>query len=98
MWAANGLVPSGSGTTLPQDVAKARIGDLGPRKRSDPPPKTLALTQKTVVIQRWVGRRPIMAGRSPGGAHAAWPPGLLHARPEPFNPSWRNLAKIQLRL
>ncbi|KAK0719974.1 hypothetical protein B0H67DRAFT_172328 [Lasiosphaeris hirsuta] len=45
---------NGSGTILLHDVAKARIGDLGPRKRSDPPPEALALTQKTVVTQRWV--------------------------------------------
>ena len=54
------------------DVAKARLGDLTPRKRRDPPPRLLALTQKTVVTQRRVGGRPIMESRS-----SPWRPCLL---------------------
>lgn len=37
------------------DVAKARLGDLGPGKGAIRPPKRLSVRAKTVVTQRRVG-------------------------------------------
>ncbi|KAK3351352.1 hypothetical protein B0H65DRAFT_115319 [Neurospora tetraspora] len=59
------LRASGSGTTLPQTMwLKPDSATWDPRRGAIRPPSSLALTQKTVVTQLRVKRRPIMAGRS----------------------------------
>ena len=59
------LRASGSGTTLPQTMwLKPDSVTWDPRRGAIRPPSSLALTQKTVVTQLRVKRRPMMARRS----------------------------------